>query len=135
MKVVLDTNVLISGIFFGGIPGRIVDAWTNSKFQVYATPQILGEYLRVLDEFFKKNPANGSRFNWTAILPELCHLIPDIKSKRFFSRDPLDDKFVLCAIRTRSSYIVTGDDDLLVLSLVNKTKIISPRKFMEALKI
>ena len=50
MIVVLDTNVLISGIFFSGPPALILEAWFEGRFEVYATPKIIEEYVRVLEE-------------------------------------------------------------------------------------
>ena len=50
MIVVLDTNVLVSGFFFHGPPADIVEAWFEGRFEVYATPKILEEYIRVLEE-------------------------------------------------------------------------------------
>ncbi len=58
MRVVLDTNVLASGIFFGGIPSKIVQSWLDGRFTVYATPLILLEYLRVIDDL----SARGGQF-------------------------------------------------------------------------
>ena len=47
MRVVLDTNVFISGIFFSGPPSRILKAWANQSFQIVLSQQILDEYQRV----------------------------------------------------------------------------------------
>ena len=47
MKVVLDTNVLVSGIFFSGPPAGILRAWSQGKFQLVLSPEILDEYKRV----------------------------------------------------------------------------------------
>ena len=44
MKVVLDTNVFISGVFFTGPPHRILDAWRRGRVQIVVTPEILTEY-------------------------------------------------------------------------------------------
>ena len=49
MKVVLDTNVLISGIYFGGIPGKILEAWGAGRFQLLVSTEILQEYLNVVE--------------------------------------------------------------------------------------
>ena len=43
MKVVLDTNVLISGIFFSGPPARVIRAWAGSEFELVASVEILAE--------------------------------------------------------------------------------------------
>ena len=50
MKVVLDTNVLVSGIFFSGPPGEILKAWQAGRFQLLLSPAILLEYQRVGEE-------------------------------------------------------------------------------------
>jgi predicted nucleic acid-binding protein len=47
MRIVLDTNVFISGIFFSGPPSQILTAWKNSKFQIVLSQEILKEYRRV----------------------------------------------------------------------------------------
>ncbi|HSW58936.1 MAG TPA: putative toxin-antitoxin system toxin component, PIN family [Dehalococcoidales bacterium] len=47
MKVVLDTNVLISGIFFSGPPSKILTAWRKGDIQLSLSPEIVDEYARV----------------------------------------------------------------------------------------
>lgn len=66
MRVVLDTNVLVSGIFFGGVPGRIVDAWSENRLSLILTPAILEEYARVGHAMAAKYPDGRKAF--TAIL-------------------------------------------------------------------
>ena len=44
MKVVVDTNVFISGVFFTGPPHQILDAWRRGRVQIVVTPEILTEY-------------------------------------------------------------------------------------------
>jgi predicted nucleic acid-binding protein len=46
MKVVVDTNVLMSGVFFGGVPGRILEAWRDGKLTLVVSPPVLEEYHR-----------------------------------------------------------------------------------------
>ena len=46
MRVVLDTNVLVSGIFFAGVPGRLLEAWADDKYELVLSPSIFDEYLR-----------------------------------------------------------------------------------------
>jgi len=57
MKVVLDTNVLISGIFFSGPPGRILAAWADGRFELVASVEVLAEYRRVAERLQKKFPS------------------------------------------------------------------------------
>ena len=47
MKLVLDTNVVVSGIFFGGVPGRVLAAWSVGAVDLVLSPDILEEYRRV----------------------------------------------------------------------------------------
>ena len=55
MRIVVDTNVLMSGIFFGGPPGEIVDAWKAGRVTFVLSPTILEEYRRVGDELESKH--------------------------------------------------------------------------------
>ena len=66
MKIVLDTNVLVSGIFWGGIPFRILEHWISDDIEIIATPDILNEYVRVISFVGKKQaelmtPKRGQR--------------------------------------------------------------------------
>ncbi len=47
MKVVLDTNVFVSGVFFGGVPGRILEGWRDGRLTLLVSVAILDEYQRV----------------------------------------------------------------------------------------
>ena len=133
MRIVLDTNVLVSGIFFQNtIPSHILNNWLEGKFHVYATPKILAEYIRVIDRIsLKREPA--FEHHWQVVLPKLCHIIADERKYFPVSRDPFDDKFIFCAIRSKSQYLITGDMDLKVLSLSYNFKIVSPREFINLL--
>ncbi len=53
MNVVLDTNVLVSGLLFGGVPGRILAAWSTGSFRLVISPPMLDEYRRVGFELSK----------------------------------------------------------------------------------
>ena len=54
MQIVLDTNVLVSGIFWGGMPHKILDLWADQKLEVFVTPEILLEYQDIIAEIDKK---------------------------------------------------------------------------------
>ena len=56
MRVILDTNVFISGIFFSGPPSQILKAWANKSFQIVLSQQILDEYQRVAEDLSSKFP-------------------------------------------------------------------------------
>jgi len=54
MKVVLDTHVLISGIFFSGLPSRILKAWAEARIELVASVEVLAEYRRVAERLQKR---------------------------------------------------------------------------------
>ena len=132
MIVVLDTNVVVSGIFFHGPPASILEAWFEGRFEVYATPKILEEYLRVLEEV---STLKSPRFEhgWEEILAERSHLIPDRESHIVLPRDPSDEKFLACAIQSGAQYLVSGDLDLRSFKSDLRFKIVSPRQFLHLL--
>jgi len=133
MRIILDTNVLASGVFFGGGPEKILNAWLQDKFVLYATPAILDEYLRVLIKM-DADEETEKVFQWMASLSELCHLVPDLPDQKPISRDPSDDKFLHCAAQVRAHYLVTGDSDLKILEDAYSFKIVSPQQFLKVLK-
>ncbi|MBI4352802.1 MAG: putative toxin-antitoxin system toxin component, PIN family [Candidatus Omnitrophica bacterium] len=134
MTIVLDTNVLVSGIFFGGIPEEVLTRWSEDRFQVYVTPSILEEYLRVIERTESKKVDGALKQHWKDMLPDVCHLVPDIQRPKRIARDAHDDKFVYCAITSGAKFLVTGDKDLLSLNDVFPFKILPPQDFMKILK-
>jgi putative PIN family toxin of toxin-antitoxin system len=133
MRIVLDTNVLISGIFFGGIPALILDRWAADRFMVYATPSIMEEYVRVTSDAAKSEAHQLLSLKWQAMLPEVCHLIPDERRPKRISRDRADDKFVFCAMNAGADFLVTGDKDLTSIERDFSFKIVSPNEFIKVL--
>ena len=130
MRVVLDTNVLVSGIFFSGPPSEILKAWRDGEVQFALTPEIIDEYVRVArilaDGFsgIEINPiltliiANSDIIHPPSFLNQIC-------------KDPDDDKFLACALASGSSTIVSGDKHLLKLSGFRGLDILTPRAFTE----
>jgi putative PIN family toxin of toxin-antitoxin system len=57
VRIVLDTNVFISGIFFSGPPARILEAWRDGKIELAISPDILNEYQRVAHELSRQFPS------------------------------------------------------------------------------
>ena len=57
MRIVLDTNVLISGIFFDGLPSKILAAWADGRFDLIASVDVLAEYHRVGERIQRQYPS------------------------------------------------------------------------------
>lgn len=130
MKVVLDTNLLVSGIFWGGTPLQVLERWRLGKIHVLATESILEEYLRVIENISVKVRRPDLFLAWSALLPMRLDLILVKKSFRL-CRDPDDNKFIDCAVAGKAEYIVSGDDDLLSLKKVMQIDIVTARKFLQ----
>ncbi|MBI5753617.1 putative toxin-antitoxin system toxin component, PIN family [Candidatus Peregrinibacteria bacterium] len=94
MKIVLDTNVLVSGIFWSDSPSKIVALWAENKITILITKKILNEYFRVLNEIDK----NGEiAKKWCSMMIENCPVIED-KNYIQICRDPDNNKFLDCAL-------------------------------------
>ena len=64
MRVVVDTNVLMSGIFWGGKPGRIIEAWAAGLLVLVVSAKILEEYFEVLDRIAAKMKREDLAARW-----------------------------------------------------------------------
>lgn len=130
MKVVLDTNVLISGIFFSGPPADIIKAWRNGDIQFALSSEIV-------DEYFKVTKILTERFPTVEISPILTlivthsEIIQPLPFSHQVCEDPDDDKFLVCALNSENRTIISGDKHLLKLSGYRGITIITPRTFVE----
>jgi putative PIN family toxin of toxin-antitoxin system len=130
VRIVLDTNVLISGIFFAGVPGRILDAWAADQIRLVASPEILEEYRRVADALEIKYP-NVQAGPILSVLNATCEIcIANPLPDRVCS-DESDDKFLACALSAALRIIVSGDTDLLDVSGYAGIEVLKPKQFVE----
>lgn len=130
MKVVIDTNVVVSGIFWSGPPNQILKAWQMKKIHVVLTEAILEEYLRVIEILSEKNTKSNFLpiIDLLVVSSEIC--IPAHLPKQI-SNDIDDDKFIACAIAAKSNVIISGDRDLLDVSGQFDIRVVTPRVFVE----
>ena len=128
MRIVLDTNVLISGIFFGGSSHHILQAWKQKKIQFVISQEIYTEYTRVAEVISKKYPEIdiSEILNLIAIYSEI---VQSYVLSEQVCEDPDDDKFIACAISNEVKYIVSGDKHLLRLSGYHDIRVMKPQEF------
>ena len=130
MKIVLDTNVFISGIFFGGPPSQILQSWRQSKTRIVLTEQILTEYQRIGEELSAKYPSVSIKQ-----IIELFTVFGEFVETRGISEticdDPDDNKFIECAIASQIKLIVSGDKHLLNISGYKNIEVLKPREFVD----
>lgn len=134
VKVVLDTNILISAILFGGKPRRILNLALRGEIKVCVSEPILEELKGVL-----RRPKFG--FGAEVIQTILTELIgladfvhPSQKIK-IVAEDSDDNRIIECALEARADYIITGDSHLLNLVRFKDILIVTPDKFLEKLRV
>lgn len=129
MKIVIDTNVFISGIFFRGNPRTIIESIVGGRFDAYVTSEILEEYLEIIDRMLDKKQG---KFDKEILSPLFSSLrIIEGGSKIEVCRDPDDDKFIGCAVDAKALYIVSGDKDLLDIGKYKDVQIITAKEFCD----
>ena len=129
MKVVLETNVLISGIYFSGPPGTILQAWRSGKFQLAVSIEILEEYLNVAERLANRY-AGVEYVGILGLIVQNAELVQAADLPKPVSEDPDDDKFLACALASNTRIIVSGDSDLLRVSGYADIRVITPKRFI-----
>ena len=129
MKVVLDTNVLISGIFFSALPAKILAAWADGRFELVATIEVLAEYRRVAERLHKRFPLIDINPILDLVTRE-TRIVEPASVPASACDDPDDLKFLGCALAGRASFVVTGDRALLRASGFQGIEVVTPREFV-----
>jgi len=130
MKVVLDTNVFVSGIFFAGVPGQVLEAWHDSKILLVLSAEIFEEYFEVLHRLEKRySPVEKEPI--LELLLAGAEIVTVPLSDKQISADPDDDKFIACALASKAKVIISGDKHLLDMDGFKGLKIIKPSKFIK----
>lgn len=130
MRVVLDTNVLISGIFFRGRPAKILKIWRDKKIDLVISPAILNEYLRVMDILSQQYPGVDIE-PILALITRNAKMIAATDLTEQVCDDPEDDKFIACALASKARFVISGDKALQKVSEYRGIQVLSPTKFIE----
>jgi len=131
--VVIDTNVIVSAILFGGIPGELIHLWKSGRIKPLASKKIIDEYIKVLA--YPKFELSETEINYILYNEILTYfdIIPTKDTPVIIKADPSDDKFIHCAKAGKAIAIISGDQHLLHLKTYQKIKILTPAKFLENL--
>ena len=133
MRIVLDTNVLMSAIFFGGVPFKILQAWRNGKVQLAVCPEILTEYREVALRLKQRYDGVDALPLLDLIAIHSC-LVQAVPLPEPVCDDPDDAIFFACALAAKARIIVSGDRHLLDLGEYQGVPIVSAREFLERLQ-
>ena len=131
-RVVIDTNVLVSALLFGGHPGELITLWKERRIQPLSSRDIMEEYLRVLA--YPKFCLSEEEIEYILsqeVLPwfEVIMVQP---GQPFVIDDSSDDKFIWCALEGSGEAIISSDHHLLKLSSC-PVPIFSPFEFLRAI--
>jgi|SRR3989344_5150464 len=128
IKVVLDTNILISAIAFGGKPKDVLDLVLEERIIAITSPILLAEFKEI---YRKKFPLLEEDFELTIKnIEEIFGIIQPIKTLDLL-RDNDDNRVLEAALEGNCDYIVTGDKDLLELKSYKVIQIVTAEQFLK----
>jgi putative PIN family toxin of toxin-antitoxin system len=130
MKVVLDTNVLVSGLLYAGPPAEILRAWAGRRFTLAVSPEIQDECEDVAQRLAVRYPSVQLRRLFALVLVE-AEMCTSTSLTEPVCTDPSDDKFFACAISAKAAFIVSGDRQLLRASGYAGVDVVTPRAFVD----
>lgn len=137
MRVILDTNVLLSGLISpSGTPSRLIEAWLDRRFTLVSHALQLDEFREVSRRDKIKSllrPAEAGRLvNQIMLVATMPDKLPPVQR----SRDPRDDFLLALCEAGQADWLVTGDkDDLLALARHGRTQIIPAARLIVELML
>ncbi len=134
MRVVVDTSVLLPGVFFGGPPRDVLAAWRAGQFEVVVSPEVLREYVRVGERLSARFP--GADFERVLeMIAANATLVSAPPLPEAVCEDSDDDKFLACAVAAGVTYVVSSDKALLATSPYRNVRVIRSRDFLDILRV
>lgn len=133
-RVVLDTNVLVSGVIASGHSARILDSARQNKITLVTSPHLLAEFNDVISRRRITRKYSDAAVDAQILLDFMrasCVIVSGIPQGEGVSRDQDDDFVLACAVDGEADYIVSGDPHLLDLKKYKGVLILSPREFVE----
>lgn len=130
MKVVIDTNVLVSAIYWGGIPLKVLDKCLEHPYEIIISEEIWQEYcnvIRLLEEKYLPDEGTLARLDY---LNRVSTMVETVKSGPITS-DPDDDIFFEAALSSGAKAIISGDKHLLDKHLFKDISVLKPRDFLK----
>src|SRR5438105_4595143 len=98
MRAVIDTNVVVSGLFWKGPPAEVLSAWLLNKFEWVVSTSILQEYYKTLDSLRAKYPPPSTALAFLSGISRSARLVQPVNLEERVCSDPDDDKFIATAV-------------------------------------
>ncbi len=135
MRVVIDTNTVISGFLWGSYPRQIIDLVRTQEITVYTSSFLLQELSEVLSrpKFYQRIQTVIEETPESLVnnYRNLVKIVEIYQVEKFVINDPDDDQVLACAISANANYIISGDQDLLTLKIYQNIPIVTAREFMK----
>ena len=134
LRAVMDTNVLVSGVLWRGVPFELLRWAEKDSLVIYISLVILSEVHRVLhypkfqQYIDHQQVSSGKLF---AKITSLCTIIQADQVVSGVCSDADDEKFLSCALAANVKVLVSGDRHLLDLKQYKFVRILTARKFYE----
>ena len=138
MRVVLDTNVVVSALLWGGTPERLIEAAGDGLLELVTTEALIAELARILRRAkfaAKLRQKNLSAAEIVARYREIAETVEAAPIEEAALRDPDDAAVLACAIAARADAIVSGDDDLHALGNYQNIPILTPAECLQRLGV
>lgn len=135
IRVVLDTNIVVSAFFWGGLPREVLNAARNKHCEIVTSEVLIEELKDVISR--PKFVQQLERIDETVetLIREgyqmLVEIVQPAKIEPVISDDPDDDAVIACALGGAADYIVSGDQHLLELGQYNGIRIVTVKQFLE----
>ncbi len=132
MRLILDTNVFISGIFWeGNFCSQIIDKWKNREFELVSSIEILNEFVGTVRNF-KIQMSEDMIEEWKNLIIENSIIVEPTIKLNIIKDDPDDNKFLEAGIVGNVNLIISQDKHLLKLKEYRRIKIVSPELFLRS---
>lgn len=133
IRVVLDTNVYISALMFGGLPGFLFDLALSQSFLPVISPALLDELDEKLQSKFEVSAEDAAIVRTK--LQSVAEIVRPDLILHVIKEDPDDNRVLECAVKGKADYVVTGDRHLLKLGAHEGIPIVTVRQFLEEAEI
>ncbi len=128
MRLVLDTNIVVSGLLWNGAPAQLIDLARMDEIELFSSRVLLAELTRILRraKFGRAITASGMTLDELVLgYSELAALVMPADIPPTILRDPDDDHVLACALAAEVEWIVSGDRDLLDIGAFRGMPIVS----------
>ena len=132
MRVVIDTNVIMSAIFFGGVPFDVLNAWHDGEFELVISEAVMAEYREIAGRMKSKFPLINPE-GWLSYIEEHATMVLAVPLAAQVCEDADDDVFLACAVSADAKIVCSGDRHLLACNGWQGIEVLTPRVFCDRL--